>query len=448
MHARARIIITVLFIAAFLVTAPALILFTSGYRYNWKRQRVQKTGSVRAETIPPGARAYLDGVLQRRVTPTSFPRLLPEDYRVRLEKTGYFPWEKTLEVRSGETTFATGIVLYKEALPRLVLGKDIAMAAWSPDGTDAAYVADDGQWQEIAALKGGGEPILLARFAKDAYADARFDWSPAGDAFLFTATVDGATRVLRFLPDAPSSTLAVHEGFPKGRLTVRWSDDGSRILVVNADGVFAADPATGAVSPVRLEPDVQDATARGRTVYVLRKALRDDGVPAVALERLNGDGAVPAAELPPGDYRFLADDGRRLIAADARKRRVFLVDPNAGTALPFDATGAAWEPKGKRLLLWNDFEIFTVDPADGSRTLITRLSTPISGCTWSPAGDAVLFATANGIALAELDDRDRRNVFDLIRFTNVGAFAVDPGANLLRFIGSVGNQRGLYEKDL
>ncbi len=448
MHARARIIVTFLFVAGFLITAPALILFTSGYRYNWKRQRIQKTGSIRVETEPAGARAYLDGVLQRRVTPTSFSRLLPEDYRVRLEKQGYLSWEKTLEVRSGETTFATGIVMYKDALPRLVLGKDVALAAWDADGTDVAFVADDGQWQELAVLKAGGEPVLLARFAKDAYADARIEWSPSGDAILFTAVVDGATRALRFLPSSPSSTLAVHEGFPKGRLQVRWSDDGSRIAVVSADGIFSADPATGAVSPVRLEADVQDATFRGRTTFALRKDVREDGTPSVALERVNGDAAAVVAELPAGDYRFLADDGRRVLAADARKRRVFVIDPSSGEALPFDATGAAWEPKGKRLLLWNDFEIFTADPADGSRTLITRLSTPISGCAWSPAGDAVLFATANGVSLDELDDRDRRNVFDLIRFTNVGAFAVDPAANLLRFIGSVGNQRGVYEKDL
>src|SRR5512142_2217515 len=186
MHARARTIITFLFVAAFLVTAPALILFTSGYRYNWKRQRIQKTGSIRVETEPPGAAAYLDGVIQRRVTPTSFSRLLPEDYRVRLEKPGYLSWEKTLEVRSGETTFATGIVLYKDALPRLVLGKAVALAAWDADGTDVAFVADDGQWQELAVLKAGGEPVLLARFAKDAYADARIEWSPTGDAILFT----------------------------------------------------------------------------------------------------------------------------------------------------------------------------------------------------------------------------------------------------------------------
>jgi dipeptidyl aminopeptidase/acylaminoacyl peptidase len=448
MHARLRIIITVMFATAFLVTAPALILFTSGYRYNWKRQRIQKTGSIRVETIPAGARASLDGIPQKKASPASYSRLLPEDYLVRLEKAGYLAWEKTLEVRSGETTFATGVVLYKDALPRLVLDRDVAYAAWSPDKTSAAFVADDGAWKELVALKSGAEPVLLARYASDAYKDATIEWSPAGDAILFAASEDGSSRILRFRLDAPSASLAIHEGFPKGKLVARWNDDGSQIVVASADGVFSTDAETGAVAPVRLEAGVEDALLRGKTAYVLRNGRGPDGSPMVALERLNGDATSAVAVFPAGDYRFLADDGRRLAVAEPEKKRVTIVDPANGGSLAFDATGAAWGAKDKRLLLWNDFEIFTADAADGSRSLITRLGTPIAGCAWSPGGDAVIFGTANGISAAELDDRDRRNVFYLIRFTNVGAFAVDPEKNVLRFVGSVGNQRGIYERDL
>src|SRR6188474_2971376 len=136
MHPRTRTVVTALFVLAFFVTAPVLILLTSGYRYNWKRQRVQKTGLIQAETVPTGAKVFLDGSLQRKLTPASYTRLLPEDYLVRIEKKGYLSWEKSLEVRSGQTTFATGIVLYKDALARLVLERRATEASWSPDGTD------------------------------------------------------------------------------------------------------------------------------------------------------------------------------------------------------------------------------------------------------------------------------------------------------------------------
>ena len=418
---------TVLFVLAFFATAPLLIMFTSGYRYNWKRQRVQKTGLIQAETVPTGAKVFLDGSLQRKLTPASYMRLLPDDYLVRIEKKGYLPWEKTLEVRSGQTTFATGIVLYKDALARLVLERRAGTAAWSPDGTDVAFLTDDGEWKELVALEDGGQPVLLARFARDAYAEESLAWSPDGKAVLFTASADGATQAMRFLPSDPNDALSVHENFPKGPLAVHWNPGGASLMVVSTLGAFTVEA--------------------GRSTYVLR-AERKNATASVMLERLTGESSETVLQLAPGDYRFLPGDERKLLIAEKRKRRIILVDAASGASDAFEATGAAWEPKGRRLLLWNDFEIFTVDPADGSRDLITRIGTPIASCAWSPAGEAIIFSTANGIAAAELDDRDRRNVFDLIRFTDVGPFAIDANAGMLRFVGSAGTKSGVYERDL
>src|SRR5688572_16937606 len=238
MQPRTRTVITALFVLAFFLSAPVLILYTSGYRYNWKRQRVQKTGIIQAETVPAEAKVFLDGSLQRKPTPASYARLLPEDYLVRIEKKGYLSWEKTLEVKSGRSTFATGIVLYADALPRLVLERRAGAAAWSPDGTDVAFLTDDGAWMEVVALADGGEPVLLARFALDAYADGTLTWSPDGSAVLFTATSEGATHAMRFLPSAPNDALSVHENFPTGPLVVRWNGDGSALMVVNTLGAF------------------------------------------------------------------------------------------------------------------------------------------------------------------------------------------------------------------
>ncbi|HTK04349.1 MAG TPA: PEGA domain-containing protein [Candidatus Eisenbacteria bacterium] len=447
MHPRTRTIVTWLFVLAFFATAPVLIMFTSGYRYNWKRQRVQKTGLIQAETVPTGAKVFLDGSLQRKTTPASYTRLLPDDYLVRIEKKGYLPWEKTLEVKSGQTTFATNIVLYRDALARLVLERRAGTAAWSPDGTDVALLTDDGDWKELVALADGKGPVLLARFARDAYADESLAWSPDGTAVLFTANAGGATHAMRFLPSAPNEALSVHENFPKGPLAVHWNAGGASLMVVSTLGAFTVDSATGAVSPVRLEAGIKDAVDAGRSTYVLR-AERKNATASVMLERLSGESSETVLQLAAGDYRFLPGDDRKLLVAEKRKRRIILVDAASGASDAFDATGAVWEPKGRRLLLWNDFEIYTVDPADGSRDLITRLGTPIASCAWSPAGEAIIFSTANGIAAAELDDRDHRNVFDLIRFTDVGPFAVDANAGMLRFIGSAGTKSGVYERDL
>lgn len=446
MRPNVRIAITLLFVVTFFVTAPIVLLVTSGYRYNWKRQRIQKTGIIQVETQPQDAHVRLDGVPQRKTTPAMFPRLLPQDYRVTVEKDGYLPWEKTLEVRSGETAFATGIVLYKEALPRLVIDADILAAAWNADGTDVAYVARTGELAEISVSIDGTAPRLLARVAQSAYAQPRLAWSPAGDAVLLVAAAGSATHAIIYGIDDVDEPVTVHESFPKGALTVRWSDGGDRVAVTSADGAFAVNAADGTVTPVLLDADIQDLALRGRTAYVLRERRDADGRPEVALETSAG---VPVTDKPfqPGAYRFLDADGKRLLVADDRRGRLHVTDPSSGATETVEATGATWSADGRRLLAWNDFEISVIG-ADGRAELVTRLGSTITRCEWSPEGDAVIVGGHAGITLVELDGRDRRNTHELIRFTDVGAFAVDPAANALRFVGTAGNRRGTYERDL
>lgn len=446
MRPNVRTAITLLFVATFLVTAPIVLLVTSGYRYNWKRQRIQKTGLIQIETAPQDAHVRLDGVLQKKTTPATLTRLLPQDYRVTVEKAGYLPWEKTLEVRSGETAFATGIVLYKEALPRLVIDADIVTAAWNADGTDVAYFARVGDLAEVLVSIDGAAPRLLARVSQSAYAKPHLAWSPSGDAVLLDATSGGATHVVLFRTGAVEGSVAIHESFPKGALTARWSDDGGRVAVTSADGAFAVDATDGAITPVLLDAGVQDLALRGRSSYVLHERKDADGRPEVSLETAAGS-SVTEKPFPPGTYRFLDVGGRRLLVADERRGRLLVVDPSSGAVETVEATGAAWSTDGRRLLAWNDFEISVVG-ASGGAELVTRLGSTITGCAWSPEGDAIIVGGPTGFTLVELDGRDRRNAHDLIRFTDVGAFSVDPAANVLRFVGTAGNRRGTYERDL
>jgi hypothetical protein len=314
MRPRIRAIITLLFVTAFLVTAPVVLLVTSGYRYNWKRQRIQKTGIIQIETTPEGAAVAFDGIAQKKTTPAAFTRLLPQDYRVTVEKPGFLPWEKTLEVRSGETTFATGIVLYKEALPRLVIDADVIAAAWTDDGTDVAYLAHVGGFTEVLTSIDGETPRLLSRVADDAYPDPSLAWSPEGDAVLLTSEGEDATRAVVFLADGTEDATAIHESFPKGRLVVRWSADGDRLGVASADGAFSVDR-SGEVSPVLLDAGIHDVALRGRNVYVLRERRDAEG------GRHGDEGAGPRRTSPFPRRRRTATARRRRTPRTAARRR-------------------------------------------------------------------------------------------------------------------------------
>ena len=51
------------FIIIFSILTPIIILYTQGYRYNFKRGRVQKTGILIISSIPKKADVYLNNKL-------------------------------------------------------------------------------------------------------------------------------------------------------------------------------------------------------------------------------------------------------------------------------------------------------------------------------------------------------------------------------------------------
>jgi hypothetical protein len=453
MGPRLRHVITALFLIGFVVTAPMVILDTKGYRYNWHKGRLEKTGIIKLDSIPAGANIYLNGVLQPKTTPASLFRLLPEDYEVSFKKAGYLTWAKTLRVNSGETTFVENVILLKDAVPELIETGDIAAGSFSADGQRVAALRRGRDWLELVIYDlVSRSASLLARFELNRFSGHEMAWSPAGDFLLFSAGLADGGRELYLYPTAAGDkeSKALHPMLPQdGRLTARWSTDGARISVVTDRGVFVIDPNGWTASPLLIQPDVSDAIVVGSDAFVARDA--EDGS---RLERTSvSQPGVPKkmSDLPAGHYVFSDANENYLLLTDEKQNRSLLWDERAGSvAETFDAGHAVWEkPSGNgRLLLWNDFEITIYDPASKQRQLVTRLGEPLAGCIWHPTGADIIFAAPSGLFSIELDDRDTRIVFSLAPFKDIGAFFIDPAGKALWFIGAVGNQRGIYERSL
>lgn len=94
MSLRVRRIIYLTFILIFAIATPLIILYTAGYRYNLKKNKIQKTGILILKSRPKEATIYLNEKIQKEKTPARIANLLPEDYFVRVEKENFYPWQK------------------------------------------------------------------------------------------------------------------------------------------------------------------------------------------------------------------------------------------------------------------------------------------------------------------------------------------------------------------
>lgn len=119
MKIKYRVIILVILAIIFFIISPILILWTMGYRWNPKRNFIEKTGLLYVKTEPAGANVYLNDKEQKERTPVRIKYLLPDNYNLKISKENYIPYEKIAVVKSGLATFEDTIILFKRNLPIL-----------------------------------------------------------------------------------------------------------------------------------------------------------------------------------------------------------------------------------------------------------------------------------------------------------------------------------------
>jgi len=451
MSLKHRRLVLLLFLAVFVITAPAVILATKGYRYNWKKGRLEKTGVLRMDSRPEGAAIRLNGELYAERTPASIFRLLPQDYEISLEKPGYFAWTKKLEVWSGATTFAEKVALIRNSYPRLIEERPTRQIVFDDRRKLSAEVGDAAGWTELAvADRSKGRRTTLARFDPGHFVAIDLSWSPDGNRILFQGrSHDGQDEIVIYPADGTEPLVLVGGGTGlAAAASARWSEDGSRVLLATRSGIFAANAQTGKTTLLGDAASYADVIGSGGLLYL----LRTEAAAAILLEVKTGQEASPGSiiELQSGTYRFLDGAGRWLVLKDIGRNKINLIDLENKSAFgPFDAEHIRWErPGGGRLLLWNEFEISIFDPGTGRREVVTRLGTRLNDCLWHPGGQNIIYATAGGIKTIEIDGRDMRNVHDLSPLGDCDFLNVDASGKLLWYLGNAGDRRGLYEQDL
>lgn len=171
---------------AILILAMAIgaIFYARGFKPNFKKGSIDRTGLIVAKSQPTGANVYLDGRLTN-ATDTNINYLEPKTYKIRIEKDGYTPWEKELEIKADLATEINALLfpLAPEIKPLTITGA--TNPTLSPDGSKIAYgVAGERGGLYIIPMDSNPLPFRQnnKRLAKNApgvdYSKSRFIWSP------------------------------------------------------------------------------------------------------------------------------------------------------------------------------------------------------------------------------------------------------------------------------
>jgi Tol biopolymer transport system component len=282
-----------------------------------------------------------------------------------------------------------------EASPWLYTDIAATHLAWSPDGTRSAYAEErpDGSTSIVLACEPGREACGSLPAAQFTHLRL-LRWSPDGSKLLVVSEVgDIRTRVQRdsvtLVPSDPSDPARLEVldlGMPVDWAT--WHPDGTSLLVkgVNAGGVpkLYVVPLDGARTPREILS--VDATtplfARwGASEYLWDPAYSPDGSTILY---------STVVDLLPRQASDQQNARARMVDADGTHDRLFEISPDSNYEL-----AAGWAPDGTRVAIAvQHFEdhLLAISPVeDTTRATLVGPDPAIgSGVLWSPDGTMIL----------------------------------------------------------
>ena len=229
------------FIVVFFIVAPLFVLYTAGYRYDWKNKKIKQTGVISIDVEPDDASVFFNNVKIDKRLPIRLSNRAPGQYNLRIEKPGYINWEKEIEVQSKQTTYIKDVTLILDNLPVPLFNEDIGSLKYvdvSPSGK-FSIIATNSEGSDENAVKllntETRELNDILILPKDKNISVYWsDWYEAAVIWYEGVTLTNLAVVNPSLPsEAKTYSLSITENQPM----FQWAKDAREPTLYTLDGV-------------------------------------------------------------------------------------------------------------------------------------------------------------------------------------------------------------------
>ncbi len=393
-----------LFVLVFLVTAPLLIFYTSGYRYNLKKGLIERNGTLIIDSTPSGGTLFVDSRPTGERTPITLQNMVPGWHTIRIERPNYSSWQENVLIRSERVTFANHIWLWRISQPRLV---------WSgrPQSLQADRLREhallsheiDGsmRWQVWTPNVPSSSSFALTQAATSSAFQTR--WRSDGQAAIIEEPLSGKTWWIHTLKGRESAELLT-----KG--TYHWSETD---LIGNTEK-----------STIRLNTNEQRfvRTPHKTGVFEQSQGLELQALTTSSEQRILVDDSFLTRRfaLPPGNWSFgeiqrpfvLLRDLDRWLAVQIK-----FGQPYAETVRgDYPRWATRQDPPKALFLQGNEIWMWAMG---SSPTLLWRQSAPLVQVAWHRSGDYVFVADQKQLFVLSVIDGADQVVTALASFENI-----------------------------
>ena len=133
-----RTIFSIIIGLIILVVAIGAIFWARGFKPNFKKGTIDRTGLLVVSSIPTGAEVYLDSRLTS-ATDTSIAFLEPKNYQLRIEKDGSTSWKKEITITADLSTEIKALLFPQAPEIKPLTTTGASNPILSPDGSNIVY---------------------------------------------------------------------------------------------------------------------------------------------------------------------------------------------------------------------------------------------------------------------------------------------------------------------
>lgn len=429
-----RRIVYLIFVSAFFIAAPLIIMYTQGYRYNFSKSRVQKTGILIISSLPKKADIYLNGkLLKNQQTPARIEKLLPADYEIKLTKEGYHPWQKKLPVNENSTAFAEDVILWKQSIPLQLAAIGINNWLVSPERQKIAIITGDNQLEILDTVNSQiSHPENQLRLTDPELVG----WSNTGKKLIIKDQVK--ERANYYLLNLSANNGAIAKINSRNYLLVKWDQQNDNVIYgLDKSGLWQIDLFAQTERLVIAEP-MDDFLPINNEIFILSGSniIRFDATSDID------------AQLESDGYQLIGKENGKIIASNPSRQRLAVLDLEAPAKnFYIDAKNFDWL-NSRTLLFFNDWEIWIYNFEDKEPKLITRLGKQIAGALWYKSGQHIIFAAENELRVIELDNRESRNIITLAEVPQIIDLSLDPAGKNIYFAGRYSDQEEILKLNI
>lgn len=433
MHKNIRHTIFIIFIIAFLITAPLVIGYSMGYRYNFKKQKIESVGALFLDSIPNDTKIFINQKRINKKMPAKIIDLSPSQYNVRVEKDGYYPWTKNLEIKSNETTFAQKINLFKKSESQKLINENINLFIPSPEKTKILYSIKNNTWEELKIhdidYPEKTDILLYRKSIKEIGTNLKpenISWSPQGNALLIT--IENKSFILSI--DRQNNLIPLTDLIKSKAEHINWNRGNDNSLNgITKNNFFSLDLNTLLVKEIDLtiprNTTIIDLLATDTDIFTIEK--QNNSIKLFQSKKIDPKTRKYILELDDSNYKLIYHNNEYISLEHITKQKSYLVHTNEQpTYLILNGKHIRFDSKSKKILYHNEFEINIITLTNTNsiekESLITRYSTKINHTEWHPSDEYIFVATDTTFQIIEIDERDQRNIINILTANKIKDF--------------------------